>query len=129
MGPESLLTPPLTSAMPPVTESPMLPICMEDTATVLSVVLTPMVWDTMVSLDTHMATPLTTERDPLMLSQRPMPTTVTTDTELFPMLDMVTAPTDHTVWLTVMAEASTTKSLPKESRTRENSRFIQRLLS
>merc|ERR1712141_289591 len=158
--PESLLTPPLTSAMPPVTESPMLPtalespelppdctpepedtlptllvlsmlprgplmlsprpmlpICMEDTATVLSVVLTPMVWDTMVSLDTHMATPpsatpLTTERDPLMLSQRPMPTTVTTDTELIPMLDMVTAPTDHTVWLTVMAEASTTKSLP-----------------
>ena len=56
-----------------------------------------------------------------------MPTTVTTDTELIPMLDMVTAPTDHT--LTVMAEASTTKSLPKESRTRENSRFIQRLLS
>merc|ERR1712006_40567 len=89
---------------------PMLPICMEDTATVLSVVLTPMVWDTMVSLDTHMATPpsatpLTTERDPLMLSQRPMPTT---DTALIPMLDMVTAPTDHTV----MAEASTTtKSL------------------
>ena len=46
---------------------PMLPICMEDMATVLSVVLTPMVWDTMVSLDTHMATPpsdtpLTTER-------------------------------------------------------------------
>merc|ERR1712062_739356 len=68
-------------------------------------------------------------KDPLMLSQRPMPTTVTTDTELIPMLDMVTAPTDHTVWLTVMAEASTTKSLPKESRTRENSRFIQRLLS
>merc|ERR1712179_481538 len=145
--PESLLTPPLTSAMLPVTESPMLPrgplmlsprpmlpICMEDMATVLSVVLTPMVWDTMVSLDTHMATPpsatlLTTERDPLMLSQRPMPTTVTTDTELIPMLDMVTAPTDHTVWLTVMAEASTTKSLPKESRTREKSRFIQRLLS
>merc|ERR1712156_596335 len=28
---------------------------------------------------------------------------------------------------TVMAEASTTKSLPKESRTREKSRFIQRL--
>ena len=55
-----------------------------------------------------------------------MPTTVTTDTELIPMLDMVTAPTDHTV----IAEASTTtKSLPKESRTRENSRFIQRLLS
>merc|ERR1712223_1368008 len=95
---------------------PMLPICMEDTATVLSVVLTPMVWDTMVSLDTHMATP-------------PSATTLTTDTELIPMLDMVTAPTDHTVWLTVMAEASTTKSLPKQSRTRENSRFIQRLLS
>merc|ERR1712115_331870 len=98
---------------------PMLPICMEDTATVLSVVLTPMVWDIMVSLDTHMATPpsatpLTTERDPLMLSQRPMPTTVTTDTELIPMLDMVTAPTDHTV----MATTVTTKSLPKESRTR-----------
>merc|ERR1711936_1100039 len=92
---------------------PMLPICMEDTATVLSVVLTPMVWDTMVSLDTHMATP-------------PSATPLTTDTELTPMLDMVTAPTDHTV----MAEASTTtKSLPKESRTRENSRFIQRLLS
>merc|ERR1712141_403124 len=182
--PESLPTPPLTSAMPPDTECPMLPtalespelpplpsllppdctpepedtlltllvssmlprgplmlsprpmlpICMEDTATVLSVVLTPMVWDTMFSLDTHMATPpsatpLTTERDPLMLSQRPMPTTVTTDTEPIPMLDMVTAPTDHTVWLTVMAEASTTKSLPKQSRTRENSRFIQRLLS
>merc|ERR1712109_401083 len=105
--PESLPTPPPTSAMPPVTECPMLPtalespelpplpsllppdctpepedtlltllvlsmlprgplmlsprpmlpICMEDMATVLSVVLTPMVWDTMVSLDTHMATP------------------------------------------------------------------------
>merc|ERR1711936_128561 len=116
--------------MPPDTECPMLPTALESPElpplpSLLPPDCTPEPEDTLLTLLVLSMLP----RGPLMLSQRPMPTTVTTDTELFPMLDMVTAPTDHTVWLTVMAEASTTKSLPKESRTRENSRFIQRLLS